>query len=500
MTSVDLRAMTLKRGRKPQNMTAVSNRNTKSSSDKRSGGLIKANRLSWVDIVDEEKGLHPSTDPSSAANRYACLDSDVDLDTEMPVDEIVEEIELNMADKPREYVDDEDVVGNTDDIDNESDDVAQSESGLRTNREINHEMTPSVIKPWAEVTRNNRSPNRGLTMDFLAPIVHNGVPVAKMVVDEVKNELEFWATGLIMLAVGKELSMNSVKKFMIRNWNFVALPNIYYHNDGYFIIRFKTEADRDEVLANGPYSIFSAPIIINKWSVGFSMKEDLLRTLPLWVTFPGLPVHLWGQKSLSRIASTIGIPVTTDECTAEKLRISYARVLIEVHITQEKRKSVTIEDIDGTVIYQPVEYEWLPKFCEKCQKIGHLCEEKVLKRNEKSKAVWIPKIKQNIEPASEVTGDNKKEEVSEELLEPFPSEPAGSGDGKQKGNLVESTTARKASIDGRSSADKATMRIKSKDSAYKSLRQRKANVDSMYVYQRNSQRGRGVSKSDAKIP
>lgn len=51
--------MTLKRGRKPQNMAADLNRSAKSSSE-RSRGIIKgkkASRLSWADMVDEEKGL-----------------------------------------------------------------------------------------------------------------------------------------------------------------------------------------------------------------------------------------------------------------------------------------------------------------------------------------------------------------------------------------------------------------------------------------------------------
>lgn len=50
------------------------------------------------------------------------------------------------------------------------------------------------------------------------------------------------------------------------------------------------------------------------------LKNDLLRVMPIWVTFARLALHLWSQRSLRKIASVVGNPVTTDECTAKKLK------------------------------------------------------------------------------------------------------------------------------------------------------------------------------------
>lgn len=63
----------------------------------------------------------------------------------------------------------------------------------------------------------------------------------------------------------------------------------------------------------------------------------------------------------------------TDECTTKKLRMSYARVLIEVDITQSRRDSVYIKDAEGRRMLQDIVYEWRPVFCFKCQAIGHNC-------------------------------------------------------------------------------------------------------------------------------
>lgn len=41
----------------------------------------------------------------------------------------------------------------------------------------------------------------------------------------------------------------------------------------------------------------------------------MLLVMAVWAKFPNLPLHMWGHKSLSKIASCFGNPVTTGECT-----------------------------------------------------------------------------------------------------------------------------------------------------------------------------------------
>lgn len=95
----------------------------------------------------------------------------------------------------------------------------------------------------------------------------------------------------------------------------------------------KTIRDGYEVLQMVRILFLLRPLFNRKWTSDFVLKDDLFRVMPLWVTFPRLPLHLWGRNSLSKIASGIGNPITTNECTAKKLRVSYAKVLIEVDVT-----------------------------------------------------------------------------------------------------------------------------------------------------------------------
>lgn len=51
------------------------------------------------------------------------------------------------------------------------------------------------------------------------------------------------------------------------------------------------------------------------------------------------------------------MPLVTDECTAQKFRVSYARILVEIDITRKFLDEITIMDSDGRKLQQVIEYE-----------------------------------------------------------------------------------------------------------------------------------------------
>jgi hypothetical protein len=60
---------------------------------------------------------------------------------------------------------------------------------------------------------------------------------------------------------------------------------------------------------NGPYTIRNMPMLLREWKPNFNLKNDMLRTIPIWVKLPQLPLYLWGVKSLSKIGSALGNPL-----------------------------------------------------------------------------------------------------------------------------------------------------------------------------------------------
>lgn len=105
-----------------------------------------------------------------------------------------------------------------------------------------------------------------------------------------------------------------------------------------------------------------------------------MRVVPLWVRFPNLPLNYWGPETFSRIGSMVGIPLFADECIIRKMRVSFARLLIEVDVTKLVPKVVYIVDAYGGVVEQKVHYDWIPSFYHMCQTAEDDCGKRDLMR------------------------------------------------------------------------------------------------------------------------
>ncbi|KAM3218971.1 hypothetical protein P3L10_023502 [Capsicum annuum] len=96
--------------------------------------------------------------------------------------------------------------------------------------------------------------------------------------------------------------------------------------------------------------------------------------LMFWVTFPSLLLNCWNIGLLSRIASGLGNPLCTDDCTSRMERTSYVRVLLEIDTTMSLPTKLKVMDPNGYIFDQNINYEWWPKYCPTCCQIGHVCK------------------------------------------------------------------------------------------------------------------------------
>lgn len=98
---------------------------------------------------------------------------------------------------------------------------------------------------------------------------------------------------------------------------------------------------------------------LKTWTPNFDFTAEVLRTVPLWVKLPNLPLHCWSSDSLSRLGSVLGVPICADELTTRQLMVSFARLLVEM---VRRAYSITIEDPKGQTVTQKVVHEWTPPF------------------------------------------------------------------------------------------------------------------------------------------
>lgn len=121
-----------------------------------------------------------------------------------------------------------------------------------------------------------------------------------------------------MYVAGFKPTLTGVRQFASANWKNIVIPELFKHDDGYFVLRFACAIDKKKVLADGPYFFNNRPVILKEWMENYKFKDDIVKTMPLWVRLPDLPLHCWGKDSLSRIGSLIGKPLCSDECTAKQ--------------------------------------------------------------------------------------------------------------------------------------------------------------------------------------
>ncbi|XP_016461203.1 uncharacterized protein LOC107784572 [Nicotiana tabacum] len=162
-------------------------------------------------------------------------------------------------------------------------------------------------------------------------------------------------------------------------------------------------------------------------------KEELY-TVSIWIKLPGLDFKYWNQKGLSKIGSLVGKPLMVDQNTERKIRLNFARLLVEVDMDAKLPDTILFRSEKGHVVEQKVTYDWKPTLCQYCRKHGHseeICRKKnpppkpIQKETEKRgpKEPKIPAVKTGAteEPTSQISkqtqgkSSNVLQEVSTNL-------------------------------------------------------------------------------------
>ncbi|XP_070031557.1 uncharacterized protein [Nicotiana tomentosiformis] len=196
--------------------------------------------------------------------------------------------------------------------------------------------------PWATLFQKNIFVTNGMSLSYIPPQIIDGQHMVQLDKSEIEAEENKWRCVLIAYILGDGPRYNAMKRYINLHWSHVAEPDLFYHDEGYYIIRFQTIEDAQ------------FPTVI-----------------PLCVKFPKLPISCWGVGSLSRIACVIGKTIFVDECTTKQTRVSFARTLIEVNVTIELPIAVMVMDPTEKKFMQVVTYDWKLAYCDKCLVVGH---------------------------------------------------------------------------------------------------------------------------------
>lgn len=73
-----------------------------------------------------------------------------------------------------------------------------------------------------------------------------------------------------------------MERLFSNRWNYFEKTKIYYHNKGYFMMKFSTTTDKNQVLYAGPQMLNNRPISIKAWTPDFDFANKVCKTIPLY--------------------------------------------------------------------------------------------------------------------------------------------------------------------------------------------------------------------------
>ncbi|GAA0172661.1 hypothetical protein LIER_26443 [Lithospermum erythrorhizon] len=180
--------------------------------------------------------------------------------------------------------------------------------------------------------------------------------------------VETWGYCLIGCFTGSFPGRPAIDS-IVKSWGVKC--RIIPYGKGWTVFRFTSDDDRLHVLNGGPYLAYGKTLMLKLVDAGVILSDDLFTSVPTWVLLLDVPLSVWSESGLSKIASKVGIPMYTDKVTKEHSKMNYARCLIDVDV----RKPPVLEfgvNMSGRRRYvQKVSYEHYPGYCCDCKAFGH---------------------------------------------------------------------------------------------------------------------------------
>lgn len=194
----------------------------------------------------------------------------------------------------------------------------------------------------------------------------------------------------------------------------------------HLLLRFRNYEDYLSLLLKESLFVHGRLFRFFKWSMDFSPSTDS-PILPVWISFPGLPVNFYLEHLLRSIAGNVGKVLKIDPSTLNLSQTTAARVCVELDISKPLPSRVWI-GCPGGGAWQEVIYPNLPAYCSVCSRIGHNAAACKGLRNSpapvkpaqfisdnKGKAIWQPVPNQKV-PSEDKTIANHDPIADDHLL------------------------------------------------------------------------------------
>lgn len=237
--------------------------------------------------------------------------------------------------------------------------------------------TSGKSQSWSAIVSKN-STKSSLDLSFFnpSPVSEDGSILVKPPVDALLRGNKLWSSSLVGYFLHSKLPYKVMEPIATKLWGNLGLLKVFLHDNGYYIFKFKSVTDRDNILASGPCHFASKVMVLQPWKAGVEFTKADCTKVPIWIKLCRVPYSYWSAEGISYNASNIDKPLFADEMTAKLNPISYARICIEVDVSFSFPNSINADvynkdSCEEVVVPITVEYQSRPPSCQSCKVFGH---------------------------------------------------------------------------------------------------------------------------------
>ena len=117
---------------------------------------------------------------------------------------------------------------------------------------------------------------KGMPLGFVAPKICDGKPVVQLQKAEVDKGSCKWASAIVFYVIGYKPTIAAVSRYIEQNWNHVSKPDVFLHEEGFFVIRFASIDDMHSIFYSGPHMFYGKPTVV-KLRLGLLLFLSMLK-------------------------------------------------------------------------------------------------------------------------------------------------------------------------------------------------------------------------------
>ncbi|GLU17737.1 hypothetical protein SLE2022_340930 [Rubroshorea leprosula] len=182
------------------------------------------------------------------------------------------------------------------------------------------------------------------------PMAEDGADLTKAKVPKVKIPKAIWQrlcvsrkNAVIVKLLEKSINFHILHAQLLKEWKTEQEYEVIDVGIRYFIVRFATQEDYSRVLTGGPYKFFDHYLIVQSWELSFHPARAKAPKTTVWVKLHGVSLMCFQEAIVLYLASKLGRPIKVDNITLLGTREKFARVCVEVDLSQQLPSTLDLD-------------------------------------------------------------------------------------------------------------------------------------------------------------